>query len=283
MKYKIYRMSKYLLSDKNYIILSSFLKTKKIPNIKKPETFYDKIQYLKINNKFEGYENFVDKYKVRKYIEEKIGGMYLIPLIGVYRDVNEINFDYLPKQFVLKANHSSGQNIVCRDKDSIDIDKIKKKLHRWINENFYYKLREIQYRNIKPLILCEKYLEDSSGELMDYKFFCFNGKPKFVQVDVSRFSNHKRNFYNLEWKKLDWKCKHDTCKEGLEQPINFEKMIEVASKLSEDFPFVRVDLYNVNGKVYFGELTFTPGAGIELYEPKEVNKLLGDLIDVTQY
>lgn len=283
MKYKIYKMFKYILSDKHYIILTSYLKTREIPNIKKPETFYDKIQYLKINKKLEGYMNFVDKYKVRRYIEKKIGNIYLIPLIGVYRDVNEINFNNLPKQFVLKANHSSGQNIVCRNKENIDTKKIKKKLLKWINENFYYKLREIQYKNIKPLIICEKYLEDSSGELMDYKFFCSNGKPEFIQVDIGRFSDHKRNFYNLKWEKLEWKCEHDNFEDQVKKPINLEEMINVATKLSEDFPFVRVDLYSVNDKVYFGELTFTPGAGIELYEPQEINKFVGDLIDITQY
>lgn len=283
MKYKIYKILSYIMNDKNYINVSGYVKTGKLPNVKEPKTFYDKIQYLKINNKLEDYKDFVDKYEVRKYVEKKVGEKYLIPLIGYYEDVDSIDINKLPKQFVLKANHSSGQNIVCKNKDNINSEEIKKTLSKWIKENFYYKLRERQYKNIKPLIICEKYLEDSSGELMDYKFFCSNGKPQFIQVDIGRFSSHKRNFYNTSWEKLEWECKVGNYEGNIERPSNLNEMLNIATKLSEDFPFVRVDLYSVNESVYFGELTFTPGSGVEIYKPYEINKFVGDLIDIKKY
>ncbi|WP_195265428.1 ATP-grasp fold amidoligase family protein [Clostridium sp. 1001275B_160808_H3] len=283
MNYKISKLFAYIMSDKLYILLTGYIKTKLKPNLKSPKTFYEKIQYIKINCDLNKYSEFVDKYKVRCYVERKIGNEYLIPLIDCFKSSDEIDFEKLPNKFVLKANHSSGQNIICKDKNKSNINEYKKMISKWMKENFYYKLREVQYKNIEPIIMCEEYLEDVSGNLMDYKFFCSEGKPQFIQLDIDRFRGHKRNFYDLSWSKLPWKCVHDNIEYKIDKPKNLEKMIEVASKLCQDFQFVRVDLYSVGEKVYFGELTFTPGAGVELYEPKEINTVVGNLIDIRKY
>lgn len=283
MKYKIYKASKYLISDKLYILLTGFLKTGKFSNIKNPKSFYDKMQWLRVNKKMLQYSDFADKYKVREYIASKIGEEYLIPLIDYYDDVKKINFDILPNKFAIKVSHGSKYNIICKDKNTINKAMVLKKLNKWMKENFYYKLREIQYKNIKPTIMFEEYLEDKTGGLTDYKFFCSNGEPKFIEVDYNRFTDMSRQFYDLDWNKLDWKCRYKNGNNELIKPKKLDEMISIAKKLSEDFQFVRVDLYYVNDMIYFGELTFTPAAGLSLYEPNEVNNYVGDLIDINEY
>ncbi|GAB6168198.1 ATP-grasp fold amidoligase family protein [Clostridium carnis] len=282
MKYALIKALKYIVGHKTYILISGYIKTKRIPKLKNPITAYDKMQYLKINKAFEGYSKYVDKYKVREYIASEIGEEYLVPLIGVYNNFNDIDFNKLPEKFVLKVNHSCGQNIICKNKEEFNQKAAKKYLTRWLKEDFYYRFREIQYKNIKPLIICEKYLEDKSGDLMDYKFTCSNGEPKFIQVDLCRYSEHKQKYYDLEWNELNWEYGFEKYKDEIEKPKNLDKMIELAKKLSNKFQFVRVDLYSVEDKVYFGELTFTPGAGLLIYKPEEINKFVGDLIDINK-
>ena len=280
MEYRIIKSSKYFFTNQAYILITGYIKTKRIPNIKNPITFYDKMQYLKINNYFEKYGEYVDKYRVRGYVDSVVGEKNLVPLLGVYSSFDEIDFEALPEKFVLKTNHSCGRNIICKSKSNINKNKIKRDLTKWLKEDFYYRFREIQYKDIKPLIICEEYLEDKSGGLMDYKFTCSNGEPKYIQIDVDRYGKHKQKYYDLEWNELNWSYGFDKYKGEIEKPENMDEMVEIAKRLSENFQFVRVDLYSVDNNIYFGELTFTPGAGLLIFMPEEVNKLVGDYIEI---
>lgn len=271
------------MTDKNYITIDYVKRFKKFPNIKAPKTLSEKIHAIKISNWLEDKGEYVDKYRVREYIENKIGNEYLIRLHGVYKNINEINFDNLPKSFVLKLNNGSGYNLIVKDKDKIDIEETKALLTSWLDSNFYKKTREKQYKNVNQLIICEEYLEDDSGELRDYKFFCFNGEAKFVQVDTGRFSSHIQNFYDKEWNKLDFTYVCEKNKIIDKKPKLYEEMISMAEKLSKEFPFVRVDFYYVNNKIYFGELTFTPNNGMQNISPKEKDLEIASWIDISKY
>lgn len=280
MEYKIIEASKYFFSDKTYILITGYIKTRRIVNIKNPITFYDKMQYLKINNKFKEYRRYVDKYKVREFVASEIGEEYLVPLLGVYKSFYEIDFDILPEKFILMTNHSCGRNFICRNKEEINKKKLKKDFTKWLKEDFYYRFRESQYKGIKPLILCEEYLQDKSGGLIDYKFICSNGEPKYIQIHIDRYDDHKQKYYDLEWNELNWSYGFDKYKGEIEKPKNLNEMIEIAKKLSSRFQFVRVDLYLVENKIYFGELTFSPGAGLLIFKPEEINEVVGNYINI---
>ena len=280
MEYKIIEATKYFFSDKAYILITGYIKTRRIANLKNPKTFYDKMQYLKINNRFKEYSQYVDKYKVREFVSKEIGEEYLVPLLGVYSNFDEIDFDVLPEKFVLMTNHSCGRNFICRNKEKINKKKIKKNFTKWLKEDFYYRFREIQYKDIKPLIICEEYLQDESGSLLDYKFICSNGDPKYIQIDIDRYNGHKQKYYDIEWKELNWSYGFDKYTGEIEKPKNLNEMIEIVKKLSSRFQFVRVDLYLVNNKIYFGELTFSPGVGLLIFKPEEINEIIGDYIDI---
>ena len=222
------------------------------------EYFGEKIQWLKLYGNLEKYTNYVDKYKVRDYIKKKIGDDYLIPLLGVYDKVEDIPYNDLPAKFVIKGNHGSGYNLIIKEKEKTDFNKIKRILNKWLNEDYSKIKKENQYSHVQRKIIIEQYMSDKNDELIDYKFFCFNGKPEFVKVDFDRYTNHKANFYDMNWKLLDIKEKgYDNFEGEVSKPEEFEKMIEISKKLCEDFSFVRVDLYNLDGKIFFGELTFS--------------------------
>ncbi len=250
-------------------------------NIKSPKTFNEKIQWLKLNYRQRLMTIAADKYEVRKYVEKVIGQEYLIPIWTVFEDYAEINDESLPESFALKATHGSGWNIICHDKSVIDINELKKKVKRWQKTNYYYFGKEWAYKDIKPRIVCERLiLDENKKSPADFKFFCFGGNPKYVQIDIDRFENHRRIFYNTKWEKQEFGLEYPTTDKQVEQPDNLEKMLEVAGKLSEGFPFVRVDLYNLNGKIYFGELTFYPGNGFEKFSPKTIDLEFGELINL---
>lgn len=212
-----------------------------------------------------------DKVTVRDYIAQKIGEEYLVPSLGVYSDPDEIDFYALPDRFVLKVNWGSGQNIICKDKSTLNIEDAKNKLKQWMqpHSNIYYLSLEWGYKNIQPKILCEQYIEQLDNNLLDYKFICFNGQPQFVWIDTDRFVDHKRIFYDLEWKRQSFGLGYPIDNRDYSKPENFDKMITFAKVLSDAFPQARVDFYNMNGKIYFGEITFYSGAGHELFTPPE--------------
>ena len=250
-------------------------------NLKKPKTFNEKLQWLKLYNRNPIYTKLVDKNDVREFVKEKIGEEYLIPQIGVYNDVSEIDFSKLPKKFVLKCTHDSGGIIICRNKEELDIEKAKHKLEKHMKKNYFYWGREWPYKDVAPRIVCEEFIEDGEHEdLIDYKFMCFNGKVKCSFVCLNRNSKEGLNvdFYDREWNKMPFERHYKNSNIKLEKPKQYEKMIELSETLASDIPFVRVDFYEVKEKIYFGELTFFPGSGLEEFRPEKYDRMLGDWI-----
>lgn len=243
-----------------------------------PTRFSEKINILKISPEIKNLSIYTDKYLVRDYVKKTIGEEYLIPLISVYNSVEEINLEELPDQFVLKCTHGSGMNIICSSKASLDWPSAKRQLKVWLKSNYYHTFgRELQYNYIKPRIVCEKYLENNDKDLLDFKFYCFVGKPEFVRVMSGRSTKIKKNTYYPDWKETSFQIASEANnpKWVIPKPKNLKIMVDVATKLSHIFPFVRVDLYNVDGKIYFGELTFTPAAGIQLFDPDSYDVFYG--------
>ncbi len=246
-----------------------------------PIRYTEKIQYEKINGRMDEKVQLADKYRVREWIKEKIGEDYLIRLLGVWKKASEIDFDNLPNQFVLKTNCSSGDVVIVKDKSTLspkDIRNIRKKLDFYLHCKYGVDTGEFQYALMEPVIIAEEFVDHRGDDLPDYKFLCFDGVPVYCWVDIDRYSNHKRNVYNLKWELQPWNQeRYGTTNYPLKAPDNFDKMIEIAAKLSAGFPHVRVDLYNVNGKIYFGEMTFTNGSGFEPIIPQEADDMLGNL------
>ena len=251
-------------------------------NLDNPRTFNEKIQWLKLYNSTPIKTRLADKYLVRDWVKEKIGEQYLIPLLGVYDKFEDIDFDKLPNQFVIKCNHGSGWNIIVKDKSKLNLSEVKEKLDKWMSTNFAFKVGcELHYKNMQPKIIIEKYMEDDSGDLRDYKFLCFDGIVKYIWVDGERYSEHKRNLYDLKWNLLKKKIGEGRIYQNIKncpKPYNLDKMIEFATLLSKDFSFVRVDFFEANKKLYFGEMTFTSASGTHITEPKSFIFELGDLI-----
>ena len=274
------------INDEYYIRIRYKLRMNKSLNLYKPVTFNEKLQWLKLYDRNTSYTKMVDKYEVRKYIAEQIGEEYLIPLIGVYENFDEINFDELPEQFVLKCTHDSGGVVICKDKNKLDKVETREKINKSLRRNYYNLWREWPYKNIKPKIICEKYMiDESSNDLKDYKFMCFNGQVKLLFVCVDRNDNLglKINFYDNDWNLLDLKKKDvPNIDKQIEKPKMFEQMINLAERLSKDIPFIRVDFYEINGRLYFGELTFYPDAGMMFLEPHTVDSLLGSWINLLE-
>ncbi|GHV12247.1 glycosyl transferase [Fibrobacterales bacterium] len=224
------------------------------PNLSNPQTFNEKLQWLKIHDRKPEYTQFVDKYEVRKHIAETIGEEYLIPLLGVWDKFDDIDFSKLPEQFVLKCTHDSGGLVICKDKSNLDIKRAKKKIERCLKKNYYWDGREWPYKSVKSRIIAEKYMVDESEtELKDYKIFCFDGESKIIQVDFDRFVEHKRNLYDTEWNLCDFTLLYKNGKQKqIPKPAQLEKMLEFAKTLSKNIPFVRVDFYCINNDIRWG-------------------------------
>lgn len=248
-----------------------------------PQTYNEKLQWLKLYDRKDIYTSMVDKYEVRKYIADRIGEEYLIPLVGgPWDSFDEINFDALPEQFVLKCTHDSGGVVICKDKSKLDMKACKKKIERHLKINFYWAAREWPYKNVKPRIIAEKYMEDSTtSELRDYKFYAFDGEPKTLFVASGRQSTGdetKFDFFDMEYNHLDIRKGHPNADVYPDCPKNFEKMKHLAALLSKGIPHVRVDFYEVDEVLYFGELTLFSGAGAGKFEPEEWDKTFGNWI-----
>ncbi len=272
------------MSDISFIKLRYYCEFGKKLNLQLPKTFNEKMQWLKLFDRNPKYISLVDKFLVREYIGEKIGKEYLIPLIGAYDSFDQIDFDELPNQFVLKCTHDSGGLVICTDKSKFDISKARKKINKCLKRSFFFFGREWPYKDVKPRIICEKFMVDEAdAALKDYKFMCFNGEPRMILLCQNRHSNKGLNidFYDANWSYLHLKRPNHpnsgmiTCK-----PNNFNKMIEFSRKLSKDKKFVRIDFYETNGRLYFGEITFYPGSGFEKFEPEEYDNLLGSWINL---
>lgn len=271
------------LSDKLFLKIDYYTYMGKRLNLKNPKTFNEKLQWLKIWDRNPRYIDLVDKYEVRKEISHLIGEEYLIPLIDVYDDYRQIKFDELPNEFVLKPNHTSGNVYICRDKSQIDYVALEKEIQQWMKREYFWIHREWPYKSVRPRIICEKLMIDDSGsELKDYKFLCFNGKVKCLFVGLNRDSEQGLNvdFYDLDWNLLPFERHYPNSDSSIPKPKNLEKMVELAEILSKNIPFVRVDFYEVEGNIYFGELTFYPGGGLEEFSPESYDYLLGSWINV---
>lgn len=267
-----------IIRDEIYLKLNYRIRIGKGLDLENPKSFNEKLQWLKLYDRRPEYTMMVDKYEVRKYIAEKIGEEYLIPLIGVYETVDEIDLDTLPNQFVIKCNHDSGSAIICKDKALLNFKEFKRKINKHLFRNFFWVAREWPYKNVKPRIICEKYMIDESGkELKDYKMLCFNGKVLCSFVCLNRNSEKGLNvdFYDIEWNPMLFERHYPRSNTIIPKPKTYAKMIELAEALSKGIPFVRVDFYEVDGHLYFGELTFYPGSGFEEFTPESFDYLLG--------
>ena len=252
-------------------------------NLDNPTDFNEKIQWLIVNKYNKKYGDLTDKYIVRKYITEK-GFEDLLPkLYGIYNNADEIDLEKLPNKFVLKPNNGCGKVFVCKDKEKFDINNAKLVLNKGLNENFSLNNLEYQYSYIEPKIICEELLEDGNLELpLDYKFYCYKGKVECILLCSNREKSLKLDYYDTDWNYLNYAKKEFRSNEEHKKPKNLKQMIEIASKLSEEFEFVRVDLYNIDGKIYFGELTFSPACGLVHYNTDESLNYLGSLIKIDQ-
>lgn len=274
-----------ILPDTLYICLEFRKHMGCFPDLKNPKTFNEKLQWLKLYDRNEIYTSLVDKNEVKKVIGNIIGTEYIIPTIGGWEEFDEIDFDKLPNRFVLKCTHDSAGLVIVKNKDLINKKEIKEKMQKCLKINYFYGGREWPYKNVKPRIIAEEYLEDeSTKELRDYKFFCFNGEVKCFKIDFDRQNNHRANYYNLKRELLPFgevSCPPDPEK-NLDIPLNFDEMVRIAGILSKETIFSRVDLYNVNNQIYFGEITFFPDSGWGVIEPKEWDTEMGKWIKLEQ-
>lgn len=228
----------------------------------------------------------VDKYEVRKYIADTIGEEYLIPLLGVWENADDIDFDKLPNQFVLKCNHNSGLGmVICKDKSKLNIEEVRADIRKGLKEQYYYNGREWPYKNVKPRIIAEKYMiEPSKTELSDYKIYCFNGKPEYIQVISDRTTIQTIDFFDKEWKHQEFtglaKPHKSFSKNAIPTPQNLKLMLDFSEILAKDNAFVRIDFYEISDRIYFGEITFFPASGFGAFSPKEWDYTLGSWIDL---
>lgn len=268
------------MSDEAYLKLMFRLRMGTRLNLDNPITYNEKLQWLKMHDRRPEYIVYSDKYAVRAHYEQTIGAEYLIPLIGVYDEVEEIPWDELPNEFVLKCTHGSGTNIICADKSRLDVKESQKRLQQWLRTNYFWHGREWPYRSIKPRIICEEFMVDESGtELKDYKVFCFNGEPKLVEVDFGRFTDHKRNLYDTRWNFITAAIRYPNDPNVIiDRPTHLEEMLELARILSAGYPHIRVDFYFTGERIYIGEMTFYHESGSGRFDPPDFGIEMGDWI-----
>ncbi len=276
-----------LIPDRAYLKLKYRASMGKKLNLKHPKTFNEKLQWIKLYDRKPIYTTMVDKYEAKRYVAEKIGEEYIIPTLGVWDRVEDIDFDALPDQFVLKCTHDSGGLVVCRDKSKLDIEAAKKKLERSLKTEYFYQAREWPYKNVNPRIIAEAYMEDERQQkgLIDYKFYCFDGKPKFLYVSqgLEDHATASISFLNTDWtfapfKRGDYK-EFDNLPA---KPENYDAMLKLAEELSRGNSFLRVDLYEINHKIYFSELTFAPCGGMMIFQPEEWDRTFGEWIELPE-
>lgn len=254
-------------------------------NLDNPREFNEKIQWLKVYYKDPRLTQLVDKYSVREYVSDKVGERYLNELLAVYERADEVDFSALPDKFVIKAVHGCNWNLIVEDKNKLKPWKARLKFRKWLSRNYYYRSGlEWAYKYVKPRLIAEAFLEQiGKTSINDFKFFCFDGQPRFIQVDLDRNESHTRRYFDLSWNKLSFAdTDYPPFEEELEKPSNFEEMVSVVTRLADNFPFVRVDLYNIGGRIVFGEMTFYPADGRLEFIPDEYNKIIGDYLTLPQ-
>lgn len=244
-----------------------------------PKTYNEKLQWLKLHDRRPLYTKLVDKYEAKAWVAEKIGAEYVIPVIaGPWDSADEIDFDALPEQFVLKCTHDSGGVVICRDKAAFDREAARAKIAKTLRRNFFWAGREWPYRDVKPRVFAEQYLEDESGELRDYKVMCFGGEPKLIQLHMGRFTHHTQDYYDTDWNLLALRQGSPLSGAAVPRPAFLDEMLRLSAVLSEGFPHLRVDWYAINGRLLSGELTLYDSSGLETFEPADWDRKLGDLI-----
>lgn len=267
-----------LWSDETYLKVIYKFQFGKALNTNNPITFNEKLQWLKLNNRKPVFTTMVDKYRVKDYIKNIIGEEYVVPVYGAWDNAEEIDWDSLPNQFVLKCNHDSSSVTIVKNKVDCDKNAIIEKLNRSLRTTYYYGAREWPYKNVKPTIFAEKLLDDNSGEeLRDYKFWCFNGKPTYMYI-TNKGSFVRENFYDMDFKPVDINHGFYRTVPEYNKPDKFEDMKVLAAKLSKDIPFLRVDFFCINGHIYFSEFTFYDWGGMRKFVPEDLDYQLGELI-----
>lgn len=272
----------FLFSDRLYLKLLFRLKMGYPLNLNNPKTYSEKLQWLKLYNRKPEYTVMVDKYAVKQYVADRVGAEYVIPTLGVWERVEDIDFDKLPNKFVLKTTHDSGGIVICLDKNTFDIENACQRLNKNLKQNFFKILREWPYKNVPPRIIAEEYIVDNSrNDLPDYKFFCFDGEVKAMFVAVDRSSvveETKFNFYDMNFNLLPFTNGHPNSRYEIEKPTCFQQMKNLATELSKNIPHVRVDFYEVNGRIFFGEITFFHWSGMQPFVPVEWDYKFGEWI-----
>lgn len=268
--------------DEAFLKLRYFAEMNRRLNLKNPTTFNEKLQWMKLHDRKPIYTDMVDKYKVRSLVQSAIGQEYLIPLLGVWEKPEDIDFDALPDQFVLKCNHNSGLGLcICRDKKALNIDKVRRELSLGLAQNYYKNCREWPYKNVAPKIIAEKYMEDDLAQVLPvYKFFCFGGESTLIQaIQNDKQPNETIDYFDTKWNRLELRQNYPNSESPLPKPALLEEMVETARTLAQvKKDFIRVDLYLINGHIYFSEYTFFSDAGFAAFEPEKWDKILGDMI-----
>lgn len=274
-----------LFPDKLFLKLKFNLMMGTNLDLASPKTFNEKLQWLKLYNRKPEYTTMVDKYAVKEYVANIIGKEHIIPTLGIWNSVEEIDWNTLPNQFVLKTTHGGGgcDVIICKDKKAFDRVAAKDKLNKSLKSDIFWKFREWPYKNVPKRIIAEQFMTNQGKDLEDYKIHCFNGEPKFILVCRDRYSGEVMidDFYSPEWKLMDVRRPgHPNSDIPLEEPELLEQMLHLSRKLSKDIPFLRTDFYIIDNKIYFGELTFFPGSGMSKFEPEKWDKTFGKYLSL---
>lgn len=280
--YLLWRKCAPYIGDELYLRVAFRINLGYWPDLEFPKSYNEKLQWLKLHDKHDEYTKMVDKIEVKKYVSSIVGEKYIIPTLGSWNSIEEIEWENLPNQFVIKATNDSGGVVVCKDKSALDIDKAIKQLSSSGNTDYTIVSKEYPYKNVPHRFIAEQYLEDESGyELKDYKFFCFDGEVKFLFVATGRQQNDTRfDFYDTDFNHLPVLNGHPNADKWPTKPSNFQEMLDIARKLSKGIPHVRVDLYNVNGRIYFGELTFFHWSGFQPFVPNDWDYKFGSYINL---
>tara|TARA_Y100001970_G_scaffold224798_1_gene277200 strand:- start:81 stop:932 length:852 start_codon:yes stop_codon:yes gene_type:complete len=276
-----YNLMKLIKNDFCIVFLKYIIRHRKIPKLKNPKTFNEKIAYNKLYSESELLAPLCDKYLVKEHIRKKIGDKYVLDTLFVTSKPESIPFNDLPNSFIIKATHGSGWNIIVKNKKEINFNDIVKKCNFFLSMNYYYLGRERQYKNIEPQIMIEKLLLDAKGEVpKDYKFFSFNGKIEFIQVDIDRGGSHKRNFYDCNWNRMPFELNYPSYEFDIEKPSRLNKMLKISENLSSGLDFARIDLYYISDKIYFGEITFTPENNLGRFYPMIYDRIWGERLKI---
>ena len=268
----------HLMSDRKFILFAAKMYNVEI-NLDNPKTYNDKLQWLKLHDRKPEYTTMVDKYAAKDYIASKIGSEHIIPTLGVWKKFKDIDFDSLPNQFVLKSTHDCGGLVICKDKSKLDKREAKEKIERCLKRNYFWNGREWPYKNVKPRIIAEKYMKDDKTDwLVDYKFFCFNGEPKFMYCSMDKADDPRTDFFDMDYNRLDMRMRDPNSEIPPPKPEKFEEMKAFAKILCKDIPHVRVDFYQINGEIYAGEITFFHMGGFVKVYPEKWMDIMGEWI-----